>query len=111
MICSENRFPLFRTMLKLPNGDLYPARIGSILASADDGALTSDPHLRRPDGGDVAAIRRPLATCPKMNQKPKNLRQKGHRQRPALRDKHLSSGIMTDFGDNAFNGIVAFWAQ
>jgi hypothetical protein len=46
-----------------------------------------------------------------MSQKVKNLRQKRHRHRPALRDKHLSSGIMADFGDNALNGIVAFWTQ
>jgi hypothetical protein len=91
--------------------DFYPTRIGSILASADDGALTPDPHLRRSGGRDVAAIRHRRAVCPKMSQKVKNLRQKRHRNRPALRDKHLSSGIMTDFGDNAPNGIVAFWTQ
>jgi hypothetical protein len=38
--------------------DFYPTGIGSILASVDDGALTGDPHLRRLDGGGVAAIRR-----------------------------------------------------
>jgi hypothetical protein len=59
----------------------------------------------------MAPIRRRPEACPKMNQKSKNLRQKRHRQPLALRDRHLSSGIMTDFGDNAFNGIVAFWAQ
>jgi hypothetical protein len=74
-------------------------------------ALTPDPHLGRPGGGGVAAIRRYRADCPKKSQKSKNMRQKRHRNRPALRDKHLSSGIMADFGDNALNGIVAFWTQ
>jgi hypothetical protein len=37
--------------------DLHPTRIGSILASVDDGALTAHPHLRRLDGGEVATIR------------------------------------------------------
>jgi hypothetical protein len=91
--------------------DLYPTRIASILASTDDAALTFDPHLRRRDGSEVALIRRPGAACPKMSQKSKNMRQKGHRRRVALRDKHVSSGIVTDFGDNAFNGIVAFEQQ
>jgi hypothetical protein len=85
--------------------------IGSILASADDGTLTADPHLRRPDGGEMAPIRRKLRCCPKISQKSKNMRQKGHNDPPASRDKHLSSGVTADFGDNAINGIVAFWAQ
>jgi hypothetical protein len=85
--------------------------IGSILASADDGTLTADPHLRRPDGGEMAPIRRKLRCCPKIGQKSKNMRQKGHNDPPASRDKHLSSGVTADFGDNAINGIVAFWAQ
>src|SRR5471030_2575441 len=58
-------------------------------------------------GADSAAA--PL--CPKMSPKPESLRQKGHSQPPAARDKHLSSGIMTDFDDNGLNGIVAFGAQ
>jgi hypothetical protein len=28
-----------------------------------------------------------------------------------LRDSHLSSGIVANFGDNAINGIVVFRAQ
>jgi hypothetical protein len=91
--------------------DFYPTRIGSILASADDGTLTPI-HIY---GGRAAEAWRRFggrhAACPKMSQKAKNLRQKRHRKRPALRDKHLSSGIMTDFDDNGFNGIVAFWTQ
>jgi hypothetical protein len=89
----------------------YPTGIGSILASADDATLTADPHLRRPDGGEMAPIRHQLRCCPEIGQKSKNMRQKGHNHPPASRDKHLSSGIPTDFGDNAINGIVAFWAQ
>jgi len=89
----------------------YPTGIGSILASADGGTLIADPHVRRPGGGAMAAIRRQLSRCPKIGQKLKNMRQKGHNCPPASRDKHLSSGIMTDFGDNAINGIVAFKAQ
>jgi hypothetical protein len=85
--------------------------IGSILASADDGTLTADPHLRRPDGGETAPVRLKLRCRPKIGQKSKNMRQKGHNYRAASRDKHLSSGVTAYFGDNAFNGIVAFWAQ
>jgi hypothetical protein len=59
----------------------------------------------------VAAIRQGCVVCPKISQKSKNLRQKSHRMHSALRDSHLSSGIMADFGDNAINGIVAFRAQ
>jgi hypothetical protein len=39
------------------------------------------------------------------------LRQKRHSQPAAARNRHLSSGIMVDFGDNVINGIVAFRAQ
>jgi hypothetical protein len=46
-----------------------------------------------------------------MSRKPQNLRQKRHSQPPASRDKHLSSGIIADFDDNAINEIVAFRAQ
>jgi hypothetical protein len=74
-------------------------------------ALTLHPYLRRRDGFGVALIRRPGPTCPKMSRKPQNLRQKRHNSPPAARDKHLSAGIVTGFGDNAINGIVAFWAQ
>jgi hypothetical protein len=49
--------------------------------------------------------------CPNISRKLENLRQKGHRERVAAREGHLSSGIMADFGDNAINRIVAFWAQ
>jgi hypothetical protein len=42
---------------------------------------------------------------------PQNLRQKGHSKRVAARERHLSSGIMADFGDNAINRIVAFGAH
>jgi hypothetical protein len=76
-----------------------------------DGALTSDPSLRRWGGGCVAAVRRRSCDCPKISQKRQRLRQKGHSRRVATRDKHLSSGITGDFNDNAINGIVAFWAQ
>jgi hypothetical protein len=58
--------------------DFYPTRIGSILASVDDGALTADPHLRQRGGGEVATIRRSRAACPKISQKSKNMRQKRH---------------------------------
>jgi hypothetical protein len=67
--------------------------------------------LRQPGGKAVALIRRGRGACPKIGQKPKNLRQKSHRKHPALRDSHLSSGIVADFDDNAINGIVAFAAQ
>jgi hypothetical protein len=46
-----------------------------------------------------------------MNQNLKNLWQKRRSQPPAARDKHLKSGIVGNFGDNAINGIVAFEAQ
>jgi lipoprotein-anchoring transpeptidase ErfK/SrfK len=46
-----------------------------------------------------------------MSRKPQNLRQKSHRQRPASRDRHLSSGITVDFDDNAVNRIVVFGTQ
>jgi lipoprotein-anchoring transpeptidase ErfK/SrfK len=69
------------------------------------------PGLRRPDGSSVAMIRLARWTCPKMSREPNNLRQKRHRQPPASRDSHLSSGIIADFGDNAVNRIVAFRAQ
>jgi hypothetical protein len=75
------------------------------------GAFTSDPYLRRRGGGTVAAIRRRQCLCPKMSRKPQYLRQKRHSQPVATRDRHLSSGIIGDFDDNAINGIVAFWAQ
>jgi hypothetical protein len=75
------------------------------------GVLTSDPYLRRRGGDTVASIRRHQRICPKISRKPQYLRQKRHSQPVATRDKHLSSGIMDDFDDNAINGIVAFWAQ
>jgi hypothetical protein len=74
------------------------------------GFWPDDPDLRRPDGGGVALIRQTRRACPKMSRKSQNLRQKRHSQPPASRDKHLSSGIVADFGDNATNGIVAFGA-
>jgi hypothetical protein len=63
--------------------------------------LTRDPHLRQRRGKAVAPIRPAFRVCPKISQNAANLRQKGHRRLPALRDSDLSSGIMTDFGDNA----------
>jgi hypothetical protein len=75
------------------------------------GALTSDPYLRRRGGDTVAAIRRRQRICPKTRLKPQYLRQKRHSRDVATRDRHLSSGIMGDFEDNAINGIVAFRAQ
>jgi hypothetical protein len=41
--------------------------------------------------------------CPKINRKPRCLRQKRHSRRPAARDGHLSSGSTADFDDNAVN--------
>jgi hypothetical protein len=73
--------------------------------------LTFDPYLRQWGGGYVATIRRRYRDCLKISRKRQKLRQKGHSQRAATRDKHLSSGIIGDFNDNAINGIVAFWAQ
>src|ERR1700691_32541 len=58
-------------------------------------------------GADSATADR----CPKMSLKLTNLRQKGHSQRAAARDGHLNARIPAHFGDNAFNGIVAFRAQ
>jgi hypothetical protein len=75
------------------------------------GVLTFRPHLRRPNGNSVALIRRHRLACPKTRRKTQNLRQKRHSEHAASRERHLSSGIMTDFGDNAINGIVAFAAQ
>src|ERR1700693_6313435 len=74
-------------------------------------ALTTDPYLRLRDGAGVAPIRPPSCICPKISRKPDNLRQKRHSKRAATRNKHLSSGSVADFGDNATNGIVAFRAQ
>jgi hypothetical protein len=74
-------------------------------------ALTTEPYLRQRDGASVALIRRLGRICRKISRKPHNLRQKRHSKRAATRNKHLSSGIMADFGDNAINGIVAFRAQ
>jgi hypothetical protein len=48
-------------------------------------------------GADSAAA----LPLPKNEPKLENLRQKRHSQPPAARDKHLSSGIMADFDDNA----------
>jgi lipoprotein-anchoring transpeptidase ErfK/SrfK len=39
------------------------------------------------------------------------MRQKGHSQPAATRDKCLSSGIMASFNDNAINGFMAFAAH
>ena len=64
------------------------------------------------DEGAVAAmIRRPSHLCPKTGRNATDLRQKRHSGGPAARDKHLSTGIIANFGDNDFNGIVAFRAQ
>jgi hypothetical protein len=74
-------------------------------------ASTTDAYLRQRDGAGVASIRRPQRSCPKINRKPDHLRQKRHSQPAAVRNKHLSSGIMVDFGDNVIKEIVAFRAQ
>jgi hypothetical protein len=75
------------------------------------GALTARQDLRQTGGSSMALIRRPARDCPKISPKPENLRQKRHSRHPASRDKHLSSGMMADFDDNALNGIVAFGTQ
>jgi hypothetical protein len=67
------------------------------------GALTGGADLRQRDGSRVATIRRSWPACPKTSRKPENLRQKRHSWRAATRDKHLNSGILTDFDDNALN--------
>jgi hypothetical protein len=75
------------------------------------GSWADNAGLRQPDGSIVAVIRQLWRPCPKMSLKPQNLRQKRHRRPPALRDRHLSTGIIADFGDNGINRIVAFGAQ
>jgi hypothetical protein len=72
------------------------------------GKLTTGDHLWQPNGFTMALIRQAGPVCPKINRKPQDLRQKCHNPRTAARDKHLSTGIITEFGDNASNGIVAF---
>jgi hypothetical protein len=64
--------------------------------------------LWRLGGGGMARSRRLRAACLKMSRKRWKLRQKRHRRRAAARETHLKSGIITDFGDNATYGIVAF---
>jgi hypothetical protein len=75
------------------------------------GELTPGQDLRLRDGRGVALVRRRPSASPKISQKPNHLRQKRHSEAAAARDKHLRSGIMADFDDNAINGIVAFRAQ
>jgi hypothetical protein len=75
------------------------------------GASTTDRYLRHRDGAGVAPIRRLRRSCPKISRNPQELRQKRHSQPAAARNRHLSSGIMADFGDNEIKKIVAFRAQ
>jgi hypothetical protein len=69
------------------------------------------PHLRRRGGRDTAVIRRAALACPETSLNRQRLRQKCHRKPAAARDRHLTAGIMAGFGDNRFNGIVAFVAH
>jgi hypothetical protein len=73
--------------------------------------IPAGAHLRQRGGSkglDSAAAAQPAQ---KSTVEPQDLRQKRHSGRAATRDKHLSSGTIVDFDDNAANSIMAFSAQ
>jgi hypothetical protein len=59
----------------------------------------------------MALVRLQQPLCSKSSLNQQHLRQKGHSQHAATRDRHLRAGIVANFDDNAINGIVAFGAQ
>ena len=61
------------------------------------GELTAGPHLWRQGGGSVALIRRRRHPCLETDPKPQNLRQKSHRQPPAVPNGYASTGIIAGF--------------
>jgi hypothetical protein len=68
------------------------------------GGLTAAPHLRRWSGDSVAVDFDDFGEPDqKTAENGGNLRQKRHSQRAAMRDKHLSSGTVVNFDDNAIN--------
>jgi hypothetical protein len=73
--------------------------------------IPAGAHLRQRGGSKGARFGGRGPTCPKINRRPQDLRQKRHSGRAATRDKHLSSGTIVDFDDNAANSIMAFSAQ